>query len=187
MNKLNISSVIFGTSLVLLIIFKEHLWRTLWIFGPILLAIVGIGCFFIMLNAILRKHWQPVLIISVSALIAGAIYIPTTELLKSPPVLKARLIDDLSGLSLTLREDKAFVLVPETWMGESEKFNGRYEIDGTRIIFLDEPYDNDFIPDTVEIYKDKIILNGDINKPDTSFARYFEIQLNLLKVQGSER
>ena len=120
------------------------------------------------------------MIIAASSLIAGAIYLPKTEWLKSKPVLKARLIDDLSSISLVLRKDNSFEIIPVTWMGAFEEFTGQYQIMGNKIIFLDEPYDNNFIPDTVDIYKDKIILNGDITEPDTSFARYFEIHLNLL-------
>ncbi|WP_188460432.1 hypothetical protein [Marivirga lumbricoides] len=181
MKKHNVLPVIFGASLMLVIIFEEFLYRKIWVFEPILIAIIGIGSFFILLNSLMKKNWKNAIIISLSGLIAGTIYLPRTELLKSKPILKARLIDDLSSLSLTLREDKTFELVQETWMGTLEAFTGKYQIDGTRIIFLDEPYDNDFIPNTVDIYNDKIILNGDINKPDTSFAQFFDIQLNLLK------
>jgi hypothetical protein len=133
------------------------------------------------LTSLLNKNWKNAISILVSGLIAGAVYLPETELLKSKPILKARLTDDLSGLSLTLREDKTFELVPETWMGTFEVFTGNYKIDEKRIIFLDKPYDSDFIPDTVHIFKGKIILNGDVKKPDTSFARYFDIRLNLLE------
>lgn len=180
MNKPNALPTIFGTSLVLVIIFEKLLWQTLWIFEPILLAIILTGCFFILLNALLKKKWRTALIIATSVLIALAIYLPRTELLKSKPVLKARLVDDLNALNLTLREDNTFELIPESWMGTFEEFTGKYEVLENRIVFLNRPYDNDFIPDTVDIYKDKIILNGNINKPDTSFARFFEIHLNLL-------
>ena len=111
------------------------------------------------------------------------ILLSQAEILKRKPVLKARLIDDLSSLDLTLMEDNTFELIPVTWMGAFEKFEGKYDLLENRIIFLDKPYDKGFIPDTVDIYEDKIIMNGDISKPDTSFANYFIIEFNLINTQ----
>ena len=180
MNKGHILSIIFGTSLVLVILYEDLLWKTLWIYEPIILSTIGVGCFFILINAMRYRNWRVVMTIATSSLIAGAIYMSRSEWLKSEPVLEARLIDDLSVLNLTLREDNTFEIIPDTWIGTFEEFTGEYQIEGNRIIFLDKPYESNFIPDTVDIYNDKIILNGDISEPDTSFARYFEIQLNLL-------
>tara|TARA_R110001592_G_scaffold204537_1_gene454596 strand:+ start:2136 stop:2690 length:555 start_codon:yes stop_codon:yes gene_type:complete len=178
MKRKSTSAIIFGALLVLSIQFENLLWETLWIFQPILLTIIGIGSLIILLNALIRKHWKSVTVIAISILLAVSIYLSRTEFFKSPPVLKARLIDDLSGISLTLREDNTFELIPESWLGASDEFKGAYQIDGNKIIFLDKPYYNSFIPDTVNIYRDKIILNGDLAKLDTSFANYFSIYFN---------
>ena len=114
-------------------------------------------------------------------LISLLIYLPHSELLKSKPVLKASLNDDISSLRLTLRANNTFELEPATWMGTLDVFTGKYKIEGTNIIFLDPPYDNGFIPDTVVLYHDKIILNGDLTSPDTSFANFFQIRMNELE------
>lgn len=129
----------------------------------------------------LRLNWKFVALIIIAILIAGTFVWSNTELLKSKPVLKAILVDDLTHLNLTLREDKTFELLPMTWLGSSNAFTGKYRMQGNKIIFLDRPYDNEFIPDTVDIFEDKLILNGDITQPDTSFARYFTIHLDLLE------
>ncbi|UII27191.1 hypothetical protein LVD15_01830 [Fulvivirga maritima] len=181
MNKHHLLPIIFGSLLVLMILFEKLLWRTFWIMQPVPILIVAVGCFFILLNSLIYKKRKNAIIILASGLIAVLIYLPRTELLKSKPVIKASLIDDLSALRLTLRENHSFELVPETWMGTFEEFTGKYQIDGKRIIFLDQPYDNDFIPDTVYIYKEKILLNNNLNEPDTSFSNFFDIQLNLLE------
>jgi len=113
-----------------------------------------------------------------SGLISSLFYLLDTELFKSEPVLKATLIDDLSGIDLILREDHTFDLQSNSFIGTYEKFSGDYLLDSNKIIFLDRPYDNNFIPDTIYIYDDKIVLNHVLAKPDTSFANYFNIRLN---------
>ncbi|TRX50659.1 hypothetical protein FNH22_25395 [Fulvivirga sp. M361] len=183
MSKPNVLAIVFGTFLLLATIFESFLWRTLWFLEPVLTMIIGLACFFTWLIGLLNKDWKSVFIITFSSLIAGMILLSRTEILKSEPVLKARLIDDLSSLNLTLREDNTFEFIPVTWMGAFEKFEGKYQLQENKIIFLDEPYGKGFIPDTIDIYKDKIIMNGDLSKPDTSFANYFIIEFNSLNTQ----
>ena len=67
-------------------------------------------------------------------------------------------------------------------MFSEQNFKGNYNLVYNKIIFLDKPYDNNFIPDTVTIYNDKIILGFDKeSKPITDFATYFDITQNELK------
>ena len=103
-----------------------------------------------------------------------------TEYFKSPTVLEAWLKDDLSGLHLHLRKNGQFEMVARTFLSE-ESFEGKYKLEDDRIIFLNRPYDSDFIPDTLTIWQDKLILAFDADgQPDLSSARYFQIQKNTI-------
>lgn len=122
-----------------------------------------------------------ILINCVFILIASLGSISDMNYFKSEKVLEAKLIDDLSSLTLILRENNQFEVQSETWMGPSDSFMGNYKIEGNKIIFLDRPYDNGFIPDTVLIFKDKILIKGNEQKPDTTFANFFSVRINKLK------
>ncbi len=99
-----------------------------------------------------------------------------TEMFKSRIVLKAFLVDDVSALELILRKNHKFELLPESYLGRSESINGNYIIEGNKIIFLNNPFEDKLIPDTVYIVNNKIILRFDYaGKPDTTFANYFRI------------
>jgi hypothetical protein len=103
-----------------------------------------------------------------------------TEYFKSPTVLEAWLKDDTSGLHLSLRENGQFEMVAASLFSE-ERFEGKYTLEADRIIFLDRPYDSDFIPDTLTIWQDKLVLAFDADgQPDLGFARYFQIQKNTI-------
>lgn len=92
--------------------------------------------------------------------------------------LHAILKDDLSNLHLNLYDDNSFELSANTWL-TNEVFEGKYQFTGDTVIFLDPPYDNDFIPTKVVLHGNKLILRtmGD-GKIDTSFASYFEVLKN---------
>ncbi len=71
-----------------------------------------------------------------------------------------------------------------TLIFSSQSFNGKYKLENDKIIFLDKHFDNDFIPDTIKILKDKIFLKFDKdNKPIPEFATYFTITNN--RIQNS--
>jgi len=94
---------------------------------------------------------------------------------------RATISDDRSSIEVILRKNEKFEIVSSYMLGEN-KFEGNYKLIDNKIIFLDKHYDNDFIPDTVYIVKDKLILKFDKNgKPTTDFAQYFQIQTNMLK------
>ena len=99
MSKKYITSIIFGSALILTVLLEEFLSRSLWIFQPIPFLIAGVGCLFILLNALIIKNWNAILVVAVSGILTGAIYLPKSELFKSEPVLMAILIDDLSSLT----------------------------------------------------------------------------------------
>ena len=98
-----------------------------------------------------------------------------SELFKSEKVLEATLIDDMSAIRLTLRKDMQFEVNASTVFTENI-FTGEYKLEDNKIIFLEKRYNNDFIPDTVQIIGDKIILKFDKEgKPITEFATFFQI------------
>ncbi len=124
------------------------------------------------------------MVISIASLCIGlfVVLISETEVFKSKVIFEAVLVDDLSSLTLKLRENDNFELLPLTFIGYSKPFTGIYKVQGNRIIFLDRPYDNEFIGDTVYIINNKLIVQFDSKGlPDTSFANYFRIDKNELK------
>jgi hypothetical protein len=133
-----------------------------------------------------KNKW---LIIAIFCIIGAAIGINElldSESFKSEKVLKASLKDDLSAIHLILRKDNTFEVTVNTLFSD-KTFNGNYKLLKDMIVFLDRPYDNDKIPDTVTILKDKIILKFEKNgEPNTDFANYFTIRLNRLQTDSSK-
>jgi len=143
---------------------------------------VLLGLFFIIIfiAALFKKDKKviPVLIVVVLAICVTEIL--KSETFKSPKLLEATLHDDLSVINLRLRKNNTFEVSVAT-IFSSRDFYGKYKVADDKIIFLDKPYDNDFIPDTLTIRNDKIILRFDKNdKPITDFATYFDITQNQL-------
>ena len=89
--------------------------------------------------------------------------IATSELFKSERILEATLVDDFSSIHLILRKNEKFEVRSTYFYGPDKIFNGTYEIQNSKIIFKEKPYNNDFIPDTVFIYEDKIYLRRNNN------------------------
>ena len=103
-----------------------------------------------------------------------------SELIKSPAILIAHLHDDLSSQELVFRENGIVENKVSGIFGYSEQINGEYRIENNLIIFLQKPYDNDFIPDTLLLDKSQHALF--LNKKNNEFERakiglnYFEIE-----------
>jgi len=103
-----------------------------------------------------------------------------SELFKSKKELDSSLIDDLSRIDLILRENGRFETNSSSLFGTTVSIRGKYLIKNDTIIFLDKPYTNDFIPDTVVIDRDKNAIffnkkeNGEFSRTK-SFVNYFEI------------
>jgi hypothetical protein len=170
-------SLIISVLFVTVIILRETFYDRFWVFAglPILALTIGI-LFVIFLN--LKKDRYAVYI-SIIALLLGLsiMIVEETEIFKSRIVLKAFLVDNVSGLELTLRENNKFELLPETYLGRTESINGNYIIEGNKIFFLNKPFKDRLIPDTVYIVNKKIILRFDsVGKPDTTFANFFRIE-----------
>lgn len=165
-------TVISGTTLLSLYLFFDYLFSTFWILITILFSISAIVFVFFFVKTIIGKNRKGIILTN---------EICQSELFKSKILLEASLIDDLAGIHLTLRKGNKFDVVSSTLFVD-KKFVGTYQLIGNKIIFNDRPYDNKFIPDTLTIIEDKIILRFDKNgKPIASFADFFQIKKNKLK------
>ncbi len=122
--------------------------------------------------------------ITILALISSSLY--HSEIFKSKIVLEANLHDDLSGISLILRENQKFECTSYGLFGMIEKKTGRYVQQKDTIIFLNKPYTNNFIPNKIIIDNTQNAIfflkdnKGNYVK-EKEFASYFEIHKNNLK------
>jgi len=117
------------------------------------------------------------IIIYVGVILAG-VYCLWHVIFERNKVLEAKLTDDLSAIRITLWADNKFEVESSSSI-TGETFKGSYCVYGNKIIFLDKHSSNDFIPDTVTIIGDKIIIEFDKEgKPITEFATYFDITCN---------
>jgi len=122
--------------------------------------------------------------LSLSVILVFCLY--NSEFLKSKKVLDASLIDDLTRIDLIFRENGKFETNISGMFCYSESIKGRYFIRKDSIFFLDKPYSNDFIPDTVIIDNDKSAIffrknkNGEFSR-EKSFVNYFEINYKELE------
>ncbi|MBC5773812.1 hypothetical protein H8S95_07035 [Pontibacter sp. KCTC 32443] len=158
----------------------DYLSERLWIFYlfPFLILIVQLLGLFIF--TIIKKNRAGTLVGGLIILSIVSTFLYNSELVKSKRVLQATLMDDLSAIHLTLRENRQFEVNASTLFTE-DYFYGKYKVIDNKIIFLDKRYNNDFIPDTVTIVGDKIILEFENGEPNTDFASYFDIKKNELK------
>ncbi|PKQ61979.1 hypothetical protein BZG02_13645 [Labilibaculum filiforme] len=123
---------------------------------------------------------------ALSLLVILLFFLYNSELLKSNKVMDASLIDDLSRIDLIFRENGTFETNVSGMFGYSEKIRGKYILKNDSIIFLNKPYSNDFIPDTVLIDNDKNSIffrknkDGEFNR-EKSFVNYFEINFKEFK------
>ncbi|RAU81620.1 hypothetical protein [Pontibacter arcticus] len=181
------SSKLYNLSKILGIIFiicywlSDSLFDAFWVLGLIPFAFIGTPLIIILLIAIFKKD-NAALLVGLSIVVTILITeVFRSELLKSEKVLVATLDGDGSRIFLTLRENRKFELVADHMFG-SKTFKGNYDIVGNKVIFLTRPYDNDFIPDTISIINDKLVLDFDSSgKPILGFANYFTIEDNKIK------
>lgn len=169
-------------SLFLVTYFLRHfLWDKIWLFSIIPLVLFGMSFLGLFILTITTKNRNGILI---GLVIIGTICLSeliTLEIFKSKKILEATLIDDLSAIHLTLRADNRFEVVSSNMFNE-DVYKGSYLIINNQIIFKDKRYSNDFIPDTLTIIGDKIIVRFDKNgNPITDFATYFDIKRNQIK------
>ena len=179
-DKLSIYVMIVGLVLSIGIIFFDFFFSQFWIFALLFDAVLVIGFIILLLIGFYRDNYFSLKTGLVFLMIIGANFLLKSEFFKSQIVLEARLDDDLSGLSLLLRKNGDFEMESSS-VFYSETFSGKYKMKGNKIIFLDRPYDNDFVPDTVTVVDDKIIMKfSEDGLPVTDFASYFDIRKNEL-------
>jgi hypothetical protein len=177
--KINISLLVISGILFLISLYiSDYLMDVLWIFYFIPFFIFG-GGFISLLAIVISKKDRKSSIVGISLLTIIIIALSLkSELFKSEKILEATLMDDLSAIRLILRENKQFEVNASTVFTE-DTFTGKYELIDNKIIFLEKRYNNDFIPDTVQIVDDKIILRFDKKgNPITEFATFFQINKN---------
>ena len=157
---------------------RDELWDKIWLFSVIPLTLLGMTFLALFIFTIISKNRKGILIgIAIIGVICLSELI-TSELFKSKRILEATLMDDLSAIRLTLRADNRFEVVSSN-MFDEEVYKGNYSLEKNKIIFKDKRYNNDFIPDTLTILGDKIIIRFDNNgEPITDFATYFDIKKN---------
>ena len=178
LNNYQVWTIILALLFLMSYFLQDILNNIMWIFPSLILAIAFILAIII---AIIKKVKHAITIFICTVLIITTSEIVKSEIFKSPKVLQAILHDDLSAIHLTLRKNKTFEISSTTIFSE-EKYKGDYKISGNKIIFSDRPYQNNFIPDTVTIWKDKIILSLDkAGQPNIDFANYFDIEENHLE------
>jgi hypothetical protein len=171
-----IIATIVSVLFVLGIYFLDYLYNEFWILSGLIFFVLIIGLLIVVFLNIKKDRLALYASLIAFFIGIGILIVQKTELFKSKIIVKAVLVDDLSRLELTLRQNNRFELLPETYLGPSKPFKGRYKMDNNRIIFLDRPYDNKFIGDTVYLISNKIVLRfNSLGQPDTTFANYFRI------------
>ena len=164
-----------GILLLLVNFLTDYLYEKLWIFYLIPILVFGLFFIIFFILTIVKKNKPGIIIGIVTIGILALSILLTSELFKSKKVLEASLIDDLSAIHLTLRENNKFEVVASTMFTE-ETYIGVYEMEDNKIIFKDKRYCNDFIPDTVYIIENMVIMKFKNGNPVTDFATYFEIK-----------
>ncbi|MCH6199090.1 hypothetical protein MMU07_05855 [Aquiflexum sp. LQ15W] len=172
-----------GTGILFLLTYflQDYLWKRVWIFSVIPLLFLGIAFFAFFVLSIPDRNRKGIIIgIFVLGIISTSELV-SSEIFKSKKILEATLMDDLSAIHLTLRKDSKFEMASSDMFNE-DVYKGNYHIVDNKIIFEDERYSNDFIPDTLTIIGDKIIVRFDKNgNPIKDFATYFDIKKNEIK------
>lgn len=172
--------LILGLLLLAAELFNDYLFEKLWIFYLLPIVLLGLAFLILFIFAIIKRRRKSIFI---GIIMIGSIFIfelSNSEIFKGKKVIEATLMDDLSAIHLTLRDNNNFEVNASTMFTE-QIFKGTYRLQNNKIIFNDKHYDNDFIPDTLTIIEDKIILKFDSNGiPNTDFANYFDIKKNRL-------
>ena len=174
-------TIVLGTLFLLTYLFQDFLYERMWVISFLLMLLFAIAFVVVFIVGLIKKDKSVIPILIVIMATVAVTETLKSETFKSDKILYATLHDDRSAINLTLRKNKTFEVNVVTMFSE-QNFKGKYNLVNNKIIFLDKHYDNNFIPDTVTIYKNKIILGFDKeNKPVTDFATYFDITQNELK------
>ncbi len=174
-------TIILGTLYLLTYLFQDFFYDRIWVLSFFLMLVFAIAFIVVSIVGIIKMDKSVIPILSIIMATVAVTEILKSETFKSDKILYATLHDDRSAINLTLRKNKTFEVNVVSMFSE-QNFKGNYNLVDNKIVFLDKPYDNNFMPDTVTIYNDKIILGFDKEKkPITDFGTYFDITQNELK------
>ena len=180
-NKFQNWTIIVGILFLLTYLFQDFFYERIWVLSFLLMLVFAIAFIVVFIVGLIKRDKSVIPILIIIMATVGVTEILKSETFKSDKILYATLHDDRSAINLTLRKNKTFEVNVVSMFSE-QNFKGNYNLVDNKIVFLDKPYDNNFIPDTVTIYNDKIILGFDKeSKPITDFATYFDITQNELK------
>ncbi len=113
-------------------------------------------------------------------LVAMLINIAYSETFKSERVLTATLKDDLFHYTLVFRKNGMVENQINGFLGYTQTIKGEYYTKGDTIIFTKKPYENNFIPDTMLVDRDKKAIFMNKNEAgefatEKTWLNYFEI------------
>lgn len=111
------------------IYFKDYLLHKFGIISGLILFILIVGILLVIFLNI--KKDRVALYTSIAALLTGIgiLIVLQTGLFKSKILMKAILVDDLSSLELTLRQNSTFELLLQTYLGPGKPFKGKFKMD----------------------------------------------------------
>ncbi len=98
------------------------------------------------------------------------------DIFKSRVVLRGTLKDDLFHYTLTFRENGTCENNVNGFLGFKKEYNGRYQMEGSTIIFSKKPSDNDFLPDTLYLNKKKNAIFLKKNTKEKKWLNHFELE-----------
>ncbi|MBC7555828.1 MAG: hypothetical protein H7195_02580 [Chryseobacterium sp.] len=151
---------------------QDFLYRKMWIFTLIPLYLFGIIFLILFIISIIKKNKIILLMGIMIIMIISITELFTSELFKGKKILEATLKDDLSSMHLILRDNNKFELMSSDIFTQ-EVYKGKYELLKNKIIFEDKPYINSFIPDTLTIINNEIIIRFDKNETSNRLRNLF--------------
>lgn len=177
----------FGIIAVLLIS-TEIIYKRIGILSALVYVVLFLGFIVTLIYSIRLKIKRIIClnILLIVFLIVGPIF-PKIMLFQPETILEANLNQERSGWGIVLYENNKF-LVRSSNLGGFEDFEGDYSILDDKIIFHSKTCDNSFIPDTIRIWKDHIILNNKSSVPDTTYShfRIYKNELNSVDMNNMQ-
>ena len=181
----------FGIVAVLLI-FTEIIYKRIGIVSAFVYIVLFLG-FIVTLIYSIRLKMKRIIFLNIMLIVFLIIgpAIPRITFFQPKTVLEASLQQERSGWCIVLFENNKF-LVRSSNLGGFEDFEGYYSILNNKIIFHSKTCDNLFIPDTIRIWKNYLILDNKSSIPDTTYSRFgisshfkiYKNELNLMNVNN---
>lgn len=181
----------FGIVAVLLI-FTEIIYKRIGIVSAFVYIVLFLG-FIVTLIYSIRLKMKRIIFLNIMLIVFLIIgpTIPRITFFQPKTVLEASLQQERSGWCIVLFENNKF-LVRSSNLGGFEDFEGYYSILNNKIIFHSKTCDNSFIPDTIRIWKNYLILDNKSSIPDTTYSNFgisshfkiYKNELNLMNVNN---